>query len=224
MHQSKLKAISLRRAGKTYAEILAEVPVAKSTLSLWLRSVGLSSPQNQRITDKRIAAARRGAAAKKERRLKEVENFAAQGIKDISSISERELWLIGIALHWAEGAKQNLRSPSAGLMFGNSDPKMIRLYIKWLLYIGVQRENIYFELYCHTSRRSEVLEFKRRWEKELRIQIARGKIYFKNGNIKTNRSNSADLYRGLLRIKVRSSTELNRRIHGWIEGIAKFSV
>mgnify|MGYP000140241659 CR=1 FL=1 len=36
----KEKAITMRKEGKTYSQILAVVPVAKSTLSLWLQDVG----------------------------------------------------------------------------------------------------------------------------------------------------------------------------------------
>ena len=45
--EEKQKAIALRKRGYSYSEILAEVPVAKSTLSLWLRSVGLAKKQKQ---------------------------------------------------------------------------------------------------------------------------------------------------------------------------------
>jgi orotate phosphoribosyltransferase-like protein len=54
----KQKAIQLRMNGLTYSEILKCIPVAKSTVSLWLREVDLSVPQKQRITKKRIAAQR----------------------------------------------------------------------------------------------------------------------------------------------------------------------
>ena len=43
--RSKEKAIKLRRRGYSYREIMREIPVAKSTLSEWLRSVGLSKHQ-----------------------------------------------------------------------------------------------------------------------------------------------------------------------------------
>ena len=56
----KLKAIELRRRGLSYREVLRHVPVANSTLSLWLRQVGLSRTQTQRLTAKRLAAGRRG--------------------------------------------------------------------------------------------------------------------------------------------------------------------
>ena len=52
----KAKAIAFRKEGKTYSEILKKVPVAKSTLSLWLRDVGLSKTQKQKITVKKHKA------------------------------------------------------------------------------------------------------------------------------------------------------------------------
>src|SRR5207247_3622548 len=45
------RAIELRRHGLSYREIRAQVPVAKSTLSLWLRQVGLANAQRQRLAD-----------------------------------------------------------------------------------------------------------------------------------------------------------------------------
>src|SRR5207249_316451 len=55
------RAIELRRHGLSYREIRAQVPVAKSTLSLWLRQVGLAKAQRQRLTERRLAAAHRGS-------------------------------------------------------------------------------------------------------------------------------------------------------------------
>lgn len=220
-HAVKQKAVSLRLEGKTYKEILEEIPVAKSTLSLWLRSVGLSSTQVQRITKKRIDSACRGAEARKERRMREIALCASQGREDVGLLTKRELWLIGIALHWAEGTKQNARSPSAGVMFGNTDARMMQVYLEWLAMAGVRNADIYYELYCHATRKSEAAAFREWWER--RLGLATGeiqKIYFKSGNPNTKRSNSGDLYRGLLRIRVRSSTSLNRKLQGWAEGIA----
>lgn|GEM_PF-4594790 len=41
----------------------------------------------------------------------------------------------------------------------------------------------------------------------------------KNGNQKTSRLNTEDLYHGLIRIRVKESTSLNRRLAGWSRGI-----
>ncbi|MDD3728951.1 MAG: hypothetical protein PHH50_01355 [Candidatus Pacebacteria bacterium] len=50
--KEKEKAIKLRKKGLSYNDILKEIPVAKSTLSLWLRDVGLSKRQRQKLTEK----------------------------------------------------------------------------------------------------------------------------------------------------------------------------
>ena len=153
--------------------------------------------------------------------MQEIALCSSQEKEDVGLLTERELWLIGIALHWAEGTKQNTRSPSAGIMFGNTDARMVRVYLAWLSTLGVRKEDIYFELYCHTIRKGEVMTFREWWEHQLNLASGQiEKIYFKSGNPNSNRSNTGDLYRGLLRIRVKSSTSLNRKLHGWAEGIA----
>lgn len=64
------KAIALRQKGFSYSEILVQIPVAKSTLSLWLRSVDLSRPQPQRLTVLKLRAIKKGATARHAERLK----------------------------------------------------------------------------------------------------------------------------------------------------------
>ena len=85
----KQKAIELRKKGKTYSEILKVVPVAKSTISLWLRDVGLTTTQKQNITEKRRQAQRRGTEAQRNKRLKKQTNLIESALKDIKSISKR---------------------------------------------------------------------------------------------------------------------------------------
>ena len=215
------KAVELRKAGKTYSEILKVVPVAKSTLSLWLREVGLSTQQTQKITERRIAGARKGARARTLKRKREIAQLTMKGVEDIGTLSKRELWLIGIALYWAEGSKQRDSSVSERIAFANSDPRMLKLFIVWLGSLGIASTALIYEIYLHETRASEVNKVKRWWSKELGISVeGLQKVYFKRGNPKTNRrSNTGDLYHGLLRIKVRSSTSFNRQVNGWVQGI-----
>jgi hypothetical protein len=56
----KEKAIDLRKKGLSYNEILKKVPVAKSTLSLWFRDIGLAVRQRQRLTAKKSCAKKSG--------------------------------------------------------------------------------------------------------------------------------------------------------------------
>jgi hypothetical protein len=220
--QYKVRAIALRRKGKTYREILLEVPVAKSTLSAWFREVELSTPQKQRLTQKRKDAAMRGAEARRINRLAEVTQELKAGLEEVRDVTGRELWLIGIALYWAEGSKQNERSPSEGLAFGNSDYRMLAVYLAWLRAMKIEEKDIIFELYVHRDREQDSETFRKWWVTKLGISTGRlTRVYLKNGNPKTNRQNVGDLYHGLLRIKVKTSTTLNRRIQGWIAGVVE---
>ncbi|MDB5189063.1 MAG: hypothetical protein JWL82_20 [Parcubacteria group bacterium] len=216
----KQQAIAFRREGKSYREIRALLPVAKSTLSEWFKSVELAVPQKQRMTTLRREAALRGAHARRDTRLLQIQKLNEDGKRDIGKLTDRELWLIGTALHWAEGSKQNMRSPSAGIMFGNSDHRMLSVFLAWLHSQGIERKDIFVELYIHIERRKDTEKFKTWWSEKLDISIENlDRVYYKKGNPKTNRGNVTDLYHGLLRIKVRSSTTLNRQVNGWIEGI-----
>ena len=90
--KEKELAIKLRRRGLSYNEILRKVPVAKSSLSLWLKSVGLAKKQKQRLTKKKLAAARRGWEARRNKRLVSTTLIKDKARAEIKNISKRELW------------------------------------------------------------------------------------------------------------------------------------
>ena len=219
----KEKAIELRRKGFSYSEILKEVFVAKSTLSLWLREVGLSVPQKQRITEKRIEAQKRGAESRGTDRIKRQMNIIEEASKEIAFISNRELWLIGIALYWAEGAKEKDYHHGSRASFSNSDPRMIKLFIKWLKEcVNIPDTEISADLYIHESHRNNVNKVLNFWRTYLEVPSSFLKYtYFKRNKINTKRRNVGSLYYGLLRVNMKASSNLNRRIAGWIQGIVK---
>jgi len=219
--REKELAIKLRRQGRTYREILMDVQVAKSTLSLWLREVGLSKSQKQRITQKRLRAGLRGAMVKKQQRIDSTNIIKASAKRDVKHISKRELWLIGVALYWAEGDKEKTWSKSSMLRFGNSDPNMVKVYIKWLLSIlSVDRSQINFRIALHTNNKHRLLEIEKYW---LNVTGFSKKYFqrvtYKKHNPKTNRKNIEANYFGLLNVNVKRSTALNRKVAGWVEGI-----
>ncbi len=98
----KKKAIRMRKQGKTYSEIMKAVPVAKSTISLWLRELGLSISQQQKITEKKRQGQLKGAASRRHQRKELQAVIHKKASAEIGKISKRELWLVGIALYWAE--------------------------------------------------------------------------------------------------------------------------
>ncbi len=219
----KEKAIALRREGKTYSEILKEIPVAKSTLSEWFRDVGLSVSEFQKLTDKKLAAARKGGEAKKAQRIARVKEIRNKALLDITDISKRELWLLGIALYWAEGSKEKEYAPGSGIKFGNSDPRMIKLFLKWLFKIcNVSKEDIIIEIYIHENSKNNIQVVKEYWSKVTGFTIDKlQKVYYKKNKILTNRKNTGNLYYGGIRVKVKSSSTLLRQTNGWVEAITR---
>jgi hypothetical protein len=217
------KAIDFRKRGKTYSEILKNIPVAKSTLSLWLREVGLTVRQKQRITEKRRRAQMKGANARRTDRLKRQSDLMKKSKIEVGHISKRELWLIGVALYWAEGSKEKTYKPGSRASFSNSDPKMIVLFIKWLKdCIHTTNDDLMLSIYIHESHAERVNTVRNYWSNSLKLPVSFFKdVYFKKNKLNTKRKNVGNLYNGLVRVNIRSSSDLNRRIAGWIQGITE---
>ena len=220
--EQKNKAIELRKQGFSYSEILKEIPVAKSSLSLWLKNVKLANSQKQRLTDKKLASALRGSQKRKTDRIKITKEIKDKAQKEIGSLTKRELWLIGVSLYWAEGAKE--KNHSVGIKFSNSDPLMIKLFVKWLLDIcEISRDDIYFEIYLHECEKARVAEVTKYWNNITGFSIEHfRKIRWKKNKIKTKRQNIGAKYFGLVNINVKRGTSLNRKIQGWVSGICKY--
>lgn len=219
----KARAISLRKEGRTYSEILIQIPVAKSTLSLWLRDVGLSKRQQQCLTKARLVASKRGGESRRLQRIEKTNRILTDAKKDIRRISQRELFLIGAVLYWAEGTKEKEYRPGARVEFSNSDPSMLRVFKTWLIESAKLTEaDIRYEIYLHETSKGRLQEIKRYWSRELRIPLASlGTVYLKRGLLKTNRKNTKNGYYGLVKLRVRSSSSLARSLRGWAEGISE---
>lgn len=216
----KNKAIQLRQEGLTYSEILKQVPVAKSTLSEWLRSVKLAKRQFQKLTDKKRLSALRGSAEKKRIRIEKEKNIINKSFLEIEKLSDRENFLCGVMLYWAEGCKQKDTNVSVGVKFSNSDPNMLRFFLYWIQkYLNVDDEDIFLDIYMHENFESEKDMFIQYWSKELNLPIVKfNNVYFKKNIIKTKRKNVGENYHGQINIGVKRSTDLNRKITGWVNG------
>ena len=214
-------AIELRRKGFTYSEILKRVPVAKSTLSLWLQEVHLAKKQYQRLTDKKRAAQLRGGAVRHAQRLFTIDTILKKSRIEVRTLNKRELWLIGLSLYWAEGSKEKMYTGASGIDFSNTDPKMIRLFVKWLINCcNISMQRIYAHIYIHEYQRRNAGEAVKYWSNTSGLAISQiTGVYFKRHNPKSNRHNYNKKYYGTLRVRVKSSSELLRKIQGWVEGV-----
>src|SRR3989344_3395579 len=164
--EEKENAIALRKQGKTYSDILKVVPVAKSTLSIWLREVGIAKAQKQKFTEAKRLASLRGGQAKKKQRIEKQSRIFLEAKSKIKNLSEYEFFLIGVCLYWAEGTKEKEYRPGSQLAFSNMDSKMIILFLKWLDKIcKVPRNMIGFEIMVHQSHKERLCEIRQFWSK-----------------------------------------------------------
>jgi hypothetical protein len=219
----KNKAIVLRKRGLSYREILVKVPVAKSTLSLWLRSVGLSKRQRQRLTEKRLAAIRRGGIKVTAMRLERIEKVRQSALKEVSQYIDNSLWVVGTILYWAEGSKMKPWRRGERVSFSNMDPVMIGVFQKWLtICLKVPLGDIGHEIYIHRNSVRRLQKVRNYWSKVLKVPTSQFRIYFKNHNPSPHRHNLGNEYYGVMRIRVNRSSALNHRIGGWIEGLCNY--
>lgn len=221
--EQKNKAVDLRKQGFSYSEILKKIPVSKSSLSLWLKDVKLAGSQQQKLTDKKLAGMKRGWESCHRKRVLSTEKIKNISEAEVKNLTDRELWLIGIALYWGEGHKEKESRPGSGVKFSNSDPKMIKLFLRWLIdIIGEKKEKIYLEIYIHESCRYRLKKVVSYWSDCTGFSKDNFvRIYFKKNKIHTKRKNTGENYYGLLRIGVKSSSILQRKIDGWISGVYK---
>lgn len=224
MPSSKLvereKAITLRKQGYSYDEILKKVPVSISSLSLWLREIELSAEQKNRLREKVLVCHRKASIACRNYRIARTKEIKAAAKEEIGKLSKRDLWLIGIALYWAEGAKQKEHNVAEQTSFSNSDPEMVRFFQLWALTcLALEGDEIVYSLYIHENAKSRLQIVKKFWSDRLKITSEVIATYYKKHTMNPYRKNQGDQYMGVMRMRLRRSAEINRRITGWIQGI-----
>jgi hypothetical protein len=99
------RARQLRVAGATYDEIAAQLCVSKGSLSLWLRDL----PVPARVRLRRAEHLRRirgnGGGKNRDGVRQRMLDRQARARACIGAVSDRELFVIGAALYWAEDSK-----------------------------------------------------------------------------------------------------------------------
>lgn len=144
-YKDKSKALQLRKLGYSYSQIRTKLNVSKSTLSNWLDKYPLSSERIRELRDRspiRIEKYRNTMKKKREVKNELIYNKIAQ---DIGNISDRELFIAGFFLYWAEGGKTNRST----ITLTNTDPIMIITYIRWLAFLKIPREKIRVKLHLY---------------------------------------------------------------------------
>lgn len=177
--QIKRRAEELRKAGKTYAEIRKELPVAKSTLSLWLgekyKGVFDRKAQLAHLKKIRVAALHTIRTGKIERTsvaMKKGEEVAHRlPLKDTDVLKA----LLAM-MYWAEGSKH---ATVSGIRFANTDPRFAFLYVS-LVRKCFPVDESRFRIRLHVHYYHEKKKTVRFWSKLLNVPPSQfWKVYVK---------------------------------------------
>ena len=216
------RAVELRRQGRSYREIRQELQVSKSSLSLWLKEVELSEDQKARLAMLKHVGQTKAARTIQARRLTRQRATIYAARSQVPELAESELFVAGVALYWAEGGKAKPWRPGEQVSLINSDPDVIRLFLRWLALLGIGLDRLVFTISIHESADLGVAE--RCWRSVVGEDAEFRKPVLKRHNPKTVRKNTGEDYHGCLVVYVRRSTELYRQIAGWWAGIVGATV
>jgi transcriptional regulator with XRE-family HTH domain len=211
----RAKARELRQQGLDYEEIVEQLGVSKSSVSLWVRDL----PRPPRVTTEQCAmrtSERMRRYWTTERPLRAARRAAASAAvaASIGDLTDREILITGAVAYWCEGSKNKPYRRADRVTFTNSDPALISFFLLFLDTAGIARSDRAFRLEIHET--AEVESAERFW---LTLTGARREQFrrtlLKPHNALTTRKNTGDAYHGCLRVDVKQSCQLYRRIEGW---------
>lgn len=217
--QEKAMAIQLRRQGLSYKDILAVVPVAKSSLSLWLKDLPLTKDEKKSLRKRKKANISRGrikaATANHLNRLEKEKNQIPSIRSEFEQYSAEPLFQLGIGLYWAEGAKS-----SGGVMFINSDEHMIETMLVWFQkYANISRSELRYRLYIHKVFMDGGYEAW--WAKKINVPLSRfARTTYKPSNRGVKKQQK---YKGCLRVEVPKSSVLLFKLKVWTQLVVEYN-
>lgn len=175
---TKAEAIELRKKGYSYREISELLSVPKGTCSDWLSNVRLSPAAKARIQKLRTDSLKRALKTiqlRQEKRNREIAEEVKLGMEKVTLTPEVGKLLCAM-LYWGEGTK-NLST----VYFMNSDPDMIRVYLKLLrTYFTVKPEKFRAQLHLHSYH--DIEKQKRFWSGVTAIPEHMITIYIKENS------------------------------------------
>jgi transcriptional regulator with XRE-family HTH domain len=213
------RARELREQGLDYEEIAGALGVSKSSVSLWVRDMPVPERLSYEESRKRSAeGARRFWAVERPAREAKREMARAAAAAEIGGLSQREILITGAIAYWCEGSKSKPHRPEERVVFINSDPGLIKLFLRFLEVAGVEFARLGFRVHIHET--ADVAAAERFWSAVTgaeRAQFHRATL--KRHNPQTVRKNVGIDYHGCLIVRVKQSADLYRRIEGWVRAV-----
>jgi hypothetical protein len=138
----------------------------------------------------------------------------------VGELSDREVLLLGAAAYWCEGSKSKPWEPNrCRLIFINSDPALILLFLRFVELLGVGRARLRFRISIHES--APVEDAGRWWADVVGVPFeVLQRPTLKTHNPSTVRLNVGEPYRGCLVVSVPQSRGFYWKVEGLMRGIA----
>lgn len=204
------QARALRTQGLSYNEIVTQLGVSKSSVSLWVRDIPCPRRGHYVDSEQRKEGLRKFHEARAARHVAE---SAAAGAT-IGELTDREALIAGAIAYWCEGAKNKPNRKANHVAFINSDPGLIRFFLHFMDVVGVSRDDLILRVYIHENADPEAAQ--RFWLDVTGTQPEQFRSPVLKHHIpKTRRTNVGEDYHGCLKIDVRRSAALYRKIEGW---------
>ncbi|TSC89516.1 MAG: hypothetical protein G01um10143_6 [Parcubacteria group bacterium Gr01-1014_3] len=140
--KEQAKIIELRKTGHSIPEISRAVNRSKSVIFLYVKGVAIL-PEFQSIYK-----AKQGASQQRSKRLWEDAKKQARHL--INRVTARDAILLAASLYWGEGTKKDFS-------FINSDPDMIKVFVKTLEILGIEKKRLKITLRIYEDLNSNVV-------------------------------------------------------------------
>lgn len=216
MRNDRHLAIKLRKKGASYNKICKELGIPKSTMHYWFRNLRWSQIIKKKLTKKaqRLATKRMRAMAlaNKKRWKAWRQQHRENAKKEFPVLKSNRLFVAGLMLYWGEGDSK-LKNE---LRLANSDPRMIRLFNKFLQEVcKIPNKEIHLYLILYPDLSDE--KCKKFWSEKTKIPLKNfGKSSFIYGRHPTKK-----LENGICIIRIDRSRGLKEKIITWIDLLVK---
>ena len=202
---------ALRRQGLSYGEIMDRIPVPKGTLAGWCKGIALA-PEQARAIRERTGSWKGVPRDTQRKRRAEIQRIRTEAEQQIPLLVREPLWLAGTVMYWAEGGKTQKT-----LQMTNSDPRVLRLFIKWIATYLVGDPLFVLQLHLHEG--NDDHKAKNHWRSELGLpRVSFYKTYIKPRGTGYRKNH---LHWGVCNVRLRRSTDAWIRTDGWIAALAR---
>jgi len=224
MNEKGKAIIFLRKKGKTYGEIKHILKLPKSTIAWWLRGVKISKSLEKIILERSRKKWRKNiitynkinSQVRAEKARLQREKTEEKASREISTLSNKDLKLIGSALYWAEG---NIRNRYR-LQFANSNPLIIKLIMRFFHEIcNIPIFKIKARIHIYPGLKyKKALNFWSKITKLSQNNFYSPQIQISKASKRLGPRNT--LPYGTMHLTI-MGTEIASRVKGWIKGISE---